>query len=79
VNLLSAPPLRSQLYWSTVIISVLHDLFFTGAVPFVQQHKTLFPSYHAAKGTANHEVPKAMVAIVTTAVSLSFFSFQLVN
>ncbi|KAF8266161.1 hypothetical protein EI94DRAFT_1803486 [Lactarius quietus] len=66
VNLLSALPLHSQLYQSTVIISVLHALFFTGAVPFVQRHMKHFPSYQAAEGTANHEVPKAMVAIVAT-------------
>ncbi|KAF8262615.1 hypothetical protein EI94DRAFT_1704624 [Lactarius quietus] len=66
VNLLSAPPLRSQPYRSTVIISVLCALFFTGAVPFVQRHAKHFPSYQAAEGTANREVPKAMVAIVAT-------------
>ncbi|KAF8264245.1 hypothetical protein EI94DRAFT_1806062 [Lactarius quietus] len=52
VNLLSAPPLHSQPYQNTVIISVIRALFFTG--------------------TANREVPKAMVAIVATALYAAF-------
>ncbi|KAN0137724.1 hypothetical protein V8E53_004480 [Lactarius tabidus] len=66
-NILSAPPLRRQPYCSTVIISVLRDLFFTGPVPFATRHQDLFPPSCGGKGAADREVPKPMVALVATA------------
>ncbi|KAN0130461.1 hypothetical protein V8E53_011724, partial [Lactarius tabidus] len=65
-HILSAPPHRGQPYCSTVIISVLCDLFFTGPVPFVTQHQDLFPLSCGTKGATYREVPKPMVALIAT-------------
>ena len=70
-NILSASPRRSQPYRSTVIISVICDLFFTGPVPFAIRHQDLFPPSCGADGAANREVPKVMVALVSTVVHFS--------
>ncbi|KAI9453765.1 hypothetical protein BJY52DRAFT_1189338 [Lactarius psammicola] len=66
-NILSRIALRNRPYRSTIITSVIRDLFFTGPVPFVIQHQDLLPSYQGADGTVTYEVPKAMVALVSTA------------
>lgn len=66
-NILSASARRSQPYRCTVIILVIRDLFFTGPVPFATWHQDLFPPTCGSKETTNREVPKVMVALVSTA------------
>ena len=70
INLLSGLPHRSQPYRSTIIISVICDVFFLGPFPFVTRHKELFPTY-ITTGDVIQEVPRAMVALVSTAVCFS--------
>jgi hypothetical protein len=64
-------PQVSQPYRSTIIISVIRDLFFTGNKPFVKRHQDQFPSHRGTEGETVWEVPKAMVALVSTAVKVS--------
>jgi hypothetical protein len=71
-NILSASARRSQPYRCTVIILVIRDLFFTGPVPFATWHQDLFPPTCGSKETTNREVPKVMVALVSTAVCFPF-------
>ena len=71
---MTAAPLRSHPYHSPIIISVIRDLYFTGCASFVTRHQSLFPSHWASDGTVSWEVPKSMVALVSTAVG---FPFQL--
>jgi hypothetical protein len=65
---LTGLPLRSRPYRNTIIISVIRDIFFTGPVPFATQHRDLFPSHPGPVGEPIPEVPKAMLALVSTAV-----------
>ncbi|KAN0137667.1 hypothetical protein V8E53_004492 [Lactarius tabidus] len=65
-NILSGVPLRSHPYCSTIIISVIRDLFFSGCVSFVARHQSLFPSHRGPDGVVSWEVPKTMVALVAT-------------
>ncbi|KAN0131589.1 hypothetical protein V8E53_010431 [Lactarius tabidus] len=66
-NVLTGSALRSRPYRSSIIISVIRDIFFTGPVPFATQHRDLFPSHPGPVGEAIPEVPKAMLALVSTA------------
>lgn len=73
VNILSASARLSQPYRSTIIISVIRDIFFSGPVPFVTRHQDHFPCHHGPCGTEIWQVPKALVALVATAVRLRFW------
>ncbi|KAN0136269.1 hypothetical protein V8E53_005874 [Lactarius tabidus] len=66
-NVLIGVPNISRPYRSSIIISVIRDLFFSGNTPFVVQHQALFPSREGTSGDVIWEVPKAMVALVSTA------------
>ncbi|KAN0141621.1 hypothetical protein V8E53_000083 [Lactarius tabidus] len=66
-NVLIGVPNISRPYHSSIIISVIRDLFFSGNTPFVVQHQALFPSHEGTSGDVIWEVPKAMVALVSTA------------
>ncbi|KAN0136175.1 hypothetical protein V8E53_006035 [Lactarius tabidus] len=66
-NVLTGSALCSRPYRSSIIISVIRDIFFTGPVPFATQHRDLFPSHPGPVGEAIPEVPKAMLALVSTA------------
>ncbi|KAI9449041.1 hypothetical protein BJY52DRAFT_1192929 [Lactarius psammicola] len=66
-NTLSGPANLSHPYRSTIITSVIRDLFFTEPVPFVTHHQDLFQSHQGANGNVSYEVPKAMVALVSMA------------
>ncbi|KAH9067676.1 hypothetical protein EDB87DRAFT_1678000 [Lactarius vividus] len=52
---------------SSVIISVARDLYFSGNTPFFTLHQDQFPCHHGPNGDIIWEVPKAMVALVSTA------------
>jgi hypothetical protein len=69
-NILSGVPLCSHPYRSTIIISVICDLFFSGRVLFVARHQSLFPSHRGPDGVVSWEVLKTMVALVATGVSI---------
>ena len=71
---MTAAPLHSHPYRSPIIISVICDLYFTGHASFVTRHQSLFPSHRASDRAVSWEVPKSMVALVSTAVG---FPFQL--
>jgi hypothetical protein len=66
-------------YQSSVIISVIRDLFFSGTMPFVTHHQDQFPSRQGADDVTIWEVPKAMVALVSTAVNVYFHDCFLSN
>lgn len=55
---------------------MIRDVFFTGPTSFVMRHKDRFPTY-IATGDVIQEVPKAMVALVATAVRFPASSFML--
>ncbi|KAH9010201.1 hypothetical protein EDB83DRAFT_2322513 [Lactarius deliciosus] len=65
--LVRSPDLRCP-FRSSVIISVARDLYFSGNTPFVTVHQDQFPCHHGPNGDIIWEVPKAMVALVSTAV-----------
>ncbi|KAH9013244.1 hypothetical protein EDB84DRAFT_1568754 [Lactarius hengduanensis] len=67
LNILSAAPARRLPYRSNIITSVIRDLFFTGPVPFATQHRDLFPTQPGVNGTVAYEIPKSMLALVSTA------------
>ncbi|KAH9040364.1 hypothetical protein EDB85DRAFT_2140500 [Lactarius pseudohatsudake] len=52
---------------SSVIISVLRDLYFSGNTPFVTLHQDQFPCRHGPNEDIIWEVPKAMLTLVSTA------------
>ena len=52
----------------------MRDVFFTGPEPFATQHRDLFPSHLGPDGERVAEVPKAMLALVSTAVRVSLSS-----
>ncbi|KAH9173105.1 hypothetical protein EDB89DRAFT_2229011 [Lactarius sanguifluus] len=64
--LVGSPDLRRP-FRSSVIISVARDLYFSGNTPFVTVHQDQFPCRHGPNGDIIWEVPKAMVALVSTA------------
>ncbi|KAH8988113.1 hypothetical protein EDB92DRAFT_1948290 [Lactarius akahatsu] len=64
--LVGSPDLRHP-FRSSVIISVARDLYFSGNTPFVTVHQDQFPCRHGPNGDIIWEVPKAMVALVSTA------------
>ena len=53
----------------------MRDVFFTGPEPFATQHRDLFPSHLGPDGERVAEVPKAMLALVSTAVRVSLSSY----
>ncbi|KAH9020988.1 hypothetical protein EDB85DRAFT_2152660 [Lactarius pseudohatsudake] len=64
--LVGSPDLRRP-FRSSVIISVLRDLYFSGNTPFVTLHQDQFPCRHGPNEDIIWEVPKAMLALVSTA------------
>ncbi|KAH9060276.1 hypothetical protein EDB87DRAFT_1728537 [Lactarius vividus] len=64
--LVGSPDLRRP-FRSSVIISVARDLYFSGNTPFFTLHQDQFPCHHGPNGDIIWEVPKAMVALVSTA------------
>lgn len=61
---------RSRPYRNDRIITVLHDLYFTGGSrSFASQYEHLFPTHKGDDGKECREVPIAMVSLVATAVS----------
>ncbi|KAH9021346.1 hypothetical protein EDB85DRAFT_2152464 [Lactarius pseudohatsudake] len=66
LNILSAVPAHRLPYRSNIITSVIRDLFFTGPVPFATQHWDLFPTQPGVNGTVAYEIPKSMLALVST-------------
>ena len=77
-NVLVSLPQTGRPFRSTILISVIRDLFFSGNMPFVTQHQDQFPSRQEPNGDVIWEVPKAMVALVATAVYLSLFLFVII-
>ncbi|KAH9177497.1 hypothetical protein EDB89DRAFT_2064480 [Lactarius sanguifluus] len=71
LNILSAPPSCRLPYRSNIITSVIRDLFFTGPVPFATRHRDLFPTHPGVNGTVAYEIPKSMLALVSTALFTS--------
>ena len=70
-NVLIGSPNISQPYRSTIIISIIRDLFFVGHSSFVLRHQALFLCHKGTNGEDIWEVPKAMVASVSTGVRFS--------
>ncbi|KAN0140700.1 hypothetical protein V8E53_001527 [Lactarius tabidus] len=66
-NVLIGLPQTSRPYRSPIVISVIQDLFFSGNPSFVTKHQDQFPSRTGTNGDIIWEVPKAMVALVSTA------------
>ncbi|KAH8979375.1 hypothetical protein EDB92DRAFT_1821052 [Lactarius akahatsu] len=64
--LVGSPDLRHPFH-SSVIISVLCDLYFSGNTPFVTLHQDQFPCCHGPNEDIIWEVLKAMLALVSTA------------
>ncbi|KAH9013013.1 hypothetical protein EDB85DRAFT_2158522 [Lactarius pseudohatsudake] len=64
--LVGSPDLRRP-FRSSVIISVLRDLYFSGNTPFVTLHQDRFPCRYGPNEDIIWEVPKAMLALVSTA------------
>ena len=77
-NVLVGVPQTGRPFRSTILISVIRDLFFSGNMLFVTQHQDQFPSRQEPNGDVIWEVPKAMVALVATAVYLSLFLFVII-
>ncbi|KAI9447601.1 hypothetical protein H4582DRAFT_2068214 [Lactarius indigo] len=65
-NVLVGSPHLSRPYRSSIIVSVIRDLYFSGTVPFVTRHQDLFPSRQGTDENVIWEVPKAMVGLVAT-------------
>ncbi|KAH8976951.1 hypothetical protein EDB86DRAFT_2838744 [Lactarius hatsudake] len=63
--LVGSPDLRHP-FCSSVIISVLHDLYFSGNTPFVTLHQDQFLCRHGPNEDIIWEVPKAMLTLVST-------------
>ena len=70
-NVLIGSPNISWPYHGTIIISIICDLFFVGHSFFVSRHQALFPCHKGTNGEDIWEVPKAMVALVSTGVRFS--------
>ncbi|KAH9173495.1 hypothetical protein EDB89DRAFT_699441 [Lactarius sanguifluus] len=66
-NILVGSPHLSRPYRSSIIISVIRDLYFSGNKPFVTRHQDQFPFRQGTEGDVIWEVPKAMVGLVATA------------
>ncbi|KAH9083699.1 hypothetical protein EDB83DRAFT_2669654 [Lactarius deliciosus] len=66
-NILVGSPHLSHPYHSSIIISVIQDLYFSGNKPFVTRHQDQFPFRQGTEGDVIWEVPKAMVGLVATA------------
>jgi Domain of unknown function (DUF6532) len=67
---LVGPVTRTHPYQNPVIIRVIHDMYFTGGPnSFAAHHNDQFECLEDHDGTTLLEVPKAMVALVATAVS----------
>jgi len=65
--------MRTRPYWNLQIIQVIRDLYFAGGVnAFVNRFGNRFPTFEGDDGVFVREVPMAMVALVATAVSVSF-------
>ena len=61
---------HSQPYCNQRIISVIHNLYFSGPTTFVVKFEDHFPLHQGGDGRASHEVPIPMVALVAMGVSL---------
>ncbi|KAF8266679.1 hypothetical protein EI94DRAFT_1701560 [Lactarius quietus] len=75
-NILIGSPLCSRPYRSSVILSVIRDKFFSGADSFVTKHRDSFPSHLGPDGEAIPEVPKAMLALVSTAYYAALYEWR---
>jgi uncharacterized protein DUF6532 len=63
-------PMWTQPYHNAHITTVIHDLFFNGGMSsLAYRFRDQFPTHINNVGEELHEVPIAMVALVTTAVS----------
>ena len=69
--------MRSRPYRNQRIITVIHDLYFTGGITsFATRFDHLFPTHRHNNGVTMREVPTPMVALVATAVSYSVYALS---
>jgi len=67
--------MRTRPYRNLRIIKVICEMFFTGGMSsFANRFRDDFPSHLGNDGVEVREVPMAMVALVATAVSVSYTS-----
>jgi hypothetical protein len=61
--------MRTKLYQNVRIVTVMRNSFFVGgSLAFAHRYDHKFPRYTGPDGVVVREVPKAMVALVATAV-----------
>jgi hypothetical protein len=66
--------MHSKPYQNPRVIQVIRDLYFSGGIgSFVTQFGAGFPTSEDEAGMVVYEVPVAMVALVSTAVSATNF------
>jgi hypothetical protein len=67
---LEGPASRTRPYRNSAIIRVIRDLYFSGGSnAFATRHLSRFARFEEYDGSVRIEVPTAMVALVSTAVS----------
>jgi len=65
--------MRTHPYRNIRIINVIHNMFFTGGnSSFANRFWDRFPIHQGNNGVVSRKVPIAMVALVATAVSITY-------